>query len=50
MNQPPTCSFNALVAHYLGGQLPEEMAAAISLSALPTDVQRFISRMFILMQ
>ena len=50
MNQPPAHSFNALVAHYLGGQLPEEMAAAISFPALPTDVKRFISRMLILMQ
>ena len=50
MNQPPVHSFNALVAHYLGEQLPEQMAAAISFPALPTDVKRFISRMLILMQ
>ncbi|MCX5883767.1 MAG: hypothetical protein NTU74_18825, partial [Deltaproteobacteria bacterium] len=50
MNQPPAHSFNTLVAHYLGGQLPKEMAAAISFPALPTDVKRFISRMLILMR
>ena len=50
MNQPPAHAFNALVAQFLGGHLPEEMAAAISFPALPTDVKRFISRMLILMQ
>ncbi len=50
MNQPPAHAFNALVARYLGGHLPEEMAAAISFPALPADVKRFISRMLILMQ
>jgi hypothetical protein len=50
MNQPPTHSFNTLVAQYLGERLPEQMASAISFTALPTDVQNFISRMFILMQ
>jgi hypothetical protein len=50
MNQPPKCSFEALVAHYLGGRLPKEMAAAISFPALPIDVQRFIARMLILMR
>lgn len=50
MNQSPAPSFNALVAHHLGGQLPEKMAEAISCPALPTDVQDFIERMFILMQ
>ena len=46
----PNCSFDALVAHYLGGQLPKEMASAISFPALPSEVQRFIARMLILMQ
>jgi len=50
MNQSPTHSFNTLVTHYLGGQLPKEMTAAISLQALPTDVQDFICRMLFLMQ
>jgi hypothetical protein len=50
MNQSPAHSFNTLVTHYLGGQLPKEMAAAISLQALPTDVQDFICRMLILMR
>ncbi|MFH0997352.1 MAG: hypothetical protein V1844_17925 [Pseudomonadota bacterium] len=50
MNQLSAHSFNTLVAHYLGGQLPEEMAAAISLPALPIDVKRFITRMLVLMQ
>lgn len=50
MNQAPAPSFNTLVAHYLGGQLPEQMAAAISFPALPTDVKRFITRMLILMR
>jgi hypothetical protein len=50
MNQLPAQSFNSLVAQYLGEELPEQMAAAISLPALPTDVKRFISRMLILMQ
>jgi hypothetical protein len=50
MKQPPAHSFNALVAHYLGGQIPAQMAEAISFPALPTDMQNFISRMFILMQ
>jgi hypothetical protein len=43
-------SFNSLVAHYLGGSLPEQMAAAISLPALPTEVQSFIARMLTLMR
>jgi hypothetical protein len=50
MNQSPECSFDALVAHYLGGRLPKEMAAAISFAALPIDVQRFITRMLLLMR
>ena len=50
MNPLSAHSFNSLVAHYLGEQLPEEMAAAISFPALPIDVKRFISRMLILMQ
>ncbi len=50
MNQAPAHSFNAFVAHYLGGQIPAQMVAAISFPALPTDVQHFIARMFILMQ
>ena len=50
MNQPSAHSFNALVAHYLGGQIPAPMVAGISFPALPTDVQHFITRMFILMQ
>jgi len=50
MKQLSAHSFNTLVAHYLGGQLPKEMAAAISFPALPTDVKRFISRMLILMR
>jgi hypothetical protein len=50
MNQLSAHSFNSLVAHYLGEHLPEQMAAAVSFSALPTDVKRFITRMLILMQ
>ena len=50
MNASPAPSFNALVAQHLGGQLPEKMVEAISFPALPTDVQDFIPRMFILMQ
>jgi hypothetical protein len=50
MNQPTAHSFNALVAHYLGGQLPERMASAISFPALPADVKRFITRMLTLMR
>ncbi len=50
MNQPSAHSFNTLVAHYLGGRLPEEMAAAISFPALPADVKRFITRMLVLMR
>ncbi len=50
MDQFSEHSFNTLVAHYLGEQLPEVMATAISFQALPGDVQRFISRMLILMQ
>jgi hypothetical protein len=50
MNPPSANSFKEIVAHYLGGQIPEEMAAAISFPTLPADVKRFISRMLILMQ
>ncbi|MFH0782679.1 MAG: hypothetical protein V2B20_12120 [Pseudomonadota bacterium] len=50
MIQPCAPSFNALVAHFLGERLPDEMAEAISFPALPSEVQGFISRMFILMQ
>lgn len=50
MNQSCTHSFNELVAHFLGRRLPEQMAEAISFPALPTDVQRFITRMLILMR
>jgi hypothetical protein len=50
MNQPPAHFFNALVAQYLGGQLPEQMAEAISFPALPSDVQGFIHRMLFLMK
>ena len=50
MNQPSTHSFNTLVAHFLGGRLPEQMAAAISFPALPADVKRFITRMLVLMR
>jgi hypothetical protein len=50
MNQPPAHSFNSLVAHFLGGRLPEQMAAAVSFPVLPADVKRFITRMLVLMQ
>ena len=50
MNQLSTHSFNTLVAHYLGAQLPEQMATAIAFPALPADVKRFITRMLVLMQ
>ncbi len=50
MSQPCAPSFNALVAHFLGERLPDEMAEAISFPTLPSEVQGFISRMFFLMQ
>jgi hypothetical protein len=50
MNQPAAYSFNTLVAHFLGGRLPEAMAAAIAFPALPADVKRFITRMLVLMR
>ncbi len=49
-HQPDADSFSTLVARFLGGRLPEEMAAAISFEALPADVKRFIMRMLTLMQ
>ncbi len=45
-----THSFNDLVEYHLGGRLPEKMAAAVSLQALPADVKDFITRMLILMR
>ena len=43
-------SFNSLVAHFLGGRLPERLAGMISFAELPIETRRFILRMLILMQ
>ncbi len=50
MNQLSAHSFNTVVADYLGKQLPNAMASALSFRSMPSDVQDFITRMLILMQ
>jgi hypothetical protein len=43
-------SFDSLVEHFLGQRLPQQLAASISLSDLPTDARKFILRMLPLMK
>lgn len=43
-------SFDDLVEQFLGMRLPQQMAEAVSLSALPADTQDFIMRMLVLMK
>jgi SAM-dependent methyltransferase len=51
MTAPQTSTpFDALVAEFLGAELPEQLAAAVPLQSLPADAQGFIRRMLRLMQ
>lgn len=43
-------SFDDLVEQFLGMRLPQQMAEAVSLPALPADTQDFIMRMLALMK
>ena len=43
-------SFDDLVDKFLGGHIPQELTASITLSELPPDTREFILRMFALMK
>lgn len=45
-----SATFDALVADFLGAELPKQLAAAVPLPTLPLDAQGFILRMLRLMQ
>lgn len=50
MQTNQNASFNDLVDEFLGGHIPQELAASISLPELPPDTREFILRMFALMK